>query len=768
LPHGYRGAVSGDRSSSTDLLDAFADRYAASLRRHVDDPGEHGLVAAYELGCRALEDGRSMLELVALHLAVRRSIVAELGADRLADMDAFLSEALAAFEIAQRSVVEAHRAAAEAHGRLEWLQRMSKAYLAIASRPTLDERIAEACAQAAALLDAADARVTTGEAASRADEMTAELAGGVGRLVVTARAGREWTEADRLSLHGLALLIGGPIVDSRRLELAQRIPRLRAVLGRAVEPSDVLTAFRGAGIEVVGADAAVVRLDDRSGGGVDWPAGPLPAIERVAATGVSQYVDGGGTDCRTWAVLPVGARGESIGVVALGYRDQQPFDTVQRSFLEQVAQLLGYLVDQSAAYAREHEARATAERTSGQLHRLHRFASELTTADTSGRVADILVGRLVEVTGAIGGAVVGTVRPPGVEVLAAVGLAESAVDAITAIDALVPGSDPRSVERPVIRVADLPSDVGAPLSAAGIDTIVAYQVPSAAGPIGFVALTWSHEPPGDQAGDDVAGLITMAVPSLARAARFDVEHRIAETLQRSLLEVPPVAVAGVRWSARYRPGSEGVAGGDWYDLIELDQHRLAIAVGDIVGRGVHAAAAMGQVRSATRALAHQIADPAQLLEALDDLAMRTGRGQYSSLVYVVADMVAGELRHAAAGHPPPVLRRGDDGSIVLTDGRGPLLGVACSRRTAVEAMRPGGSLVLYTDGLVGAQTRNIDDGIRRLVDVLDAVDLAGGPEQVTETLMSELLPAHDAGSDGRDDVAVVVVELTERGETEPS
>jgi serine phosphatase RsbU (regulator of sigma subunit) len=683
-------------------------------------------------------------------------------------MDAFLTEALAAFEIAQRSVVEARRAAADARSRVEWLQRLSRAHLAIASRPTLDERIDEARAHAAALFGAASADVTVEEDVRAAGTMTAQLGGGVGRLVVTAPAGREWTEADRLALHGLALLIGGPIDDARRLELAQRLPRLRAVVGRAIEPGEVLRAFRDAGVEVVGADAAIVRLADGSDGGVEWPAGPLPAIERVAATGVPHYIDGAGSRLRAWAVLPVAVRDESIGVVALGYHHQQPFDTVQRSFLEQVAQLLAYLIDHSVAYAGEREARAGAERTSVQLRLLHRFAAELTTADTRRRVANTLARHLVEITGALGGAVVATARTPQIEVLASVGPASAANDAIASMASLLFESDRWGAGRNVVDVTELDGDVAASLSAAGVGSVVSHPVASASGPIGLVVLAWPDRCPDPGSTADVISLIAMAVPSLARAARFDVEHRIAETLQQSLLEIPPIAVAGVRWSTRYRPGSEGVAGGDWYDLIELDGHRLAVAVGDIVGRGVPAAATMGQIRSATRALAHLIADPAELLEALDDLTMRTGLGQYSSLVYVVVDTVAGELRHAAAGHPPPALRHGEGPTTMLTEGRGPLLGIECSRAAAVESLRPGTRLVLYTDGLVTAHTRNIDEGIERLVGVLDTVDPTAGTEKTTQTLMTELLPPGGGPDEESDDVAVVVLEFTEVRETEPS
>src|SRR5690606_30233452 len=119
------------------------------------------------------------------------------------------------------------------------------------------------------------------------------------------------------------------------------------------------------------------------------------------------------------------------------------------------------------------------------------------------------------------------------------------------------------------------------------------------------------------------------------AAAYDTEHLVAETLQRQLLTEPSVALPSIEWAARYLPGSgDLMAGGDWYDLIELGHDRVGVVVGDVVGHGIEAAAAMGQVRSATRALAGR-EDPAGLLEALDHFTVSTGHGTLSSMAYLV-------------------------------------------------------------------------------------------------------------------------------------
>ncbi len=189
-------------------------------------------------------------------------------------------------------------------------------------------------------------------------------------------------------------------------------------------------------------------------------------------------------------MLPLGVLGESMGVVAIGYRRRQPFDAVQRSFLELVATLLAYVIDQSGAYAREHAARAEAERTSAQLRLLQRFASDLSTADTSRRVADILLRRIVGSTGAFGGAVVSTVRAPHLETIATVGLDGEAVDAVSDVATWLLEDDRWNDERIVLDLDVLPGDRAAPLAARGVGGLAGYLVESATSRIGLVLVAW--------------------------------------------------------------------------------------------------------------------------------------------------------------------------------------------------------------------------------------------------------------------------------------
>ena len=151
-------------------------------------------------------------------------------------------------------------------------------------------------------------------------------------------------------------------------------------------------------------------------------------------------------------------------------------------------------------------------------------------------------------------------------------------------------------------------------------------------------------------------LAEQCAQALDRARLYRAEHRVAETLQRSLLpqrlpQLPRLALA-----ARYLPGAEGVqAGGDWYDVVELDEHRVAIAVGDVVGQGAAAAAVMGQLRSALAAALLQGHGPAAALELLDRFAARVPGARASTAACVTLDWTAGQVCWARAGHPPPLL-----------------------------------------------------------------------------------------------------------------
>ena len=275
--------------------------------------------------------------------------------------------------------------------------------------------------------------------------------------------------------------------------------------------------------------------------------------------------------------------------------------------------------------------------------------------------------------------------------------------------------------------------------------------------IGVLALGWSEPFAADVLDDLLRAQVAIAGPALARAERYDIEHDIAETLQRSVLAIPDVDVPGARWAVFYRAGSAGLAGGDWYDLYALDERRLAITIGDVVGRGVQAAAAMGQLRSATRAMAHLVDDPAGLLTAVDALTTSTGQGRYSSMAFFVLDTETGDLEYSIAGHPPPVLRLPDGSTELLDSGSAPLLGIECKRETIRRRIPRGTLLVVYTDGLVERRTEGLDASIGRLLEAVGQ----GRVDADLERFCSGLVAMLPQPAEAADDVAIVAVALND-------
>ena len=163
-------------------------------------------------------------------------------------------------------------------------------------------------------------------------------------------------------------------------------------------------------------------------------------------------------------------------------------------------------------------------------------------------------------------------------------------------------------------------------------------------------------------------------------------------------------------------------GGDWYDAFWLDGERaIGLVVGDVVGRGIEAAATMGQLRSAVRALAATGLGPGPLLAALDGYAARHEVGRMTTLVYAQLDLASGELRYACAGHPPPVLLEPGAAPEFLWEGRSPPLDAAAvaltgaARPEATRTLAPGGAVFLYTDGLIERRSRPLREGLDRLL-----------------------------------------------------
>jgi serine phosphatase RsbU (regulator of sigma subunit) len=271
--------------------------------------------------------------------------------------------------------------------------------------------------------------------------------------------------------------------------------------------------------------------------------------------------------------------------------------------------------------------------------------------------------------------------------------------------------------------------------------------------MGSIVVARPDGPPFAPADEELAARVAeQAALQLESARRYEQEHEIAGALQQSLLPDDLPAVPGLALAARYLAAGDAIdAGGDWYEVLPLDDGQVALAVGDVVGKGARAAAAMGQLRTALRALAMEGLGPAELLARLSGFAETVPEAGCATVAYAVVDADSGELRYACAGHPYPVLA-GAGSARLLQDGRGgPLAGLPSARFDEGRARLDEGDVIaLYTDGLVERRREGLDAGFARLVAA------AGGlSEARVEAFCDGLLSALEAG-DAADDVALLV------------
>jgi PAS domain S-box-containing protein len=248
--------------------------------------------------------------------------------------------------------------------------------------------------------------------------------------------------------------------------------------------------------------------------------------------------------------------------------------------------------------------------------------------------------------------------------------------------------------------------------------------------------------------------------ALERATMYEREHATAETLQHSLLPDTLPKVPGIALEATYKPVSREV-GGDWYDAFRLPDGKLAVAAGDVMGKGLTAAAGMGRVRNALRALALTDPRPAAVLAGLDRLFLATELDeQVTTVCYLVVDPKTGEGVAGNAGHLPPLLL----GPAMLprldpTEAGTPL-GWASPRQQYPFRLPPGNTAVLYSDGLVENRRRGLDAGLDELVAVA-----ARAPRTVVEDprkLIDYLVEKMMTGYEQDDDVTVLVLQMPGR------
>ncbi|MFF4251549.1 SpoIIE family protein phosphatase [Streptomyces sp. NPDC001663] len=293
------------------------------------------------------------------------------------------------------------------------------------------------------------------------------------------------------------------------------------------------------------------------------------------------------------------------------------------------------------------------------------------------------------------------------------------------------------------------------------------------------ARTKGSEPFGERDRDLAVELAARAAVCIDNARLYRREHERALILQRSLLPPGDPVASGLDIACRYLPGNASPdrpseVGGDWFDVIELPGHRTALVVGDVMGRGLRAAVAMGELRSAVRTLALLDLEPAEVLSALDEIARGLGapggvqqatraarRPREADLsevylatcVYAVYDSVTRRCTFANAGHLPPVLVEPGEDALMLDVPPGMPLGVGGEPFEEVEVELPEGALLaLYTDGLVESRDHPLDEGLQAFVGAL--TDPTRPLEDVCDHVLNTLDTHH-----GEDDIALLMARV---------
>jgi len=238
------------------------------------------------------------------------------------------------------------------------------------------------------------------------------------------------------------------------------------------------------------------------------------------------------------------------------------------------------------------------------------------------------------------------------------------------------------------------------------------------------------------------------------AGLYERERAVARMLQRSVLPDTMPHPPGIRLAARYLPARGGEVGGDWYDAFPLPDGSLAVAIGDVVGRGLRAASATARLRNALRAYALDLDSPGAVLRRMDRLLQHLDPDEMATVLFGCIDPAQLTFRFATAAHIPPIIREPDGSIRVATVEPGPPLGagVGGSITEFTDQLRLGTSVILCTDGLIERREGSLDDGLRRLANACKP-DLP--PEERCERIIEQLM------GDGEvdDDVALLVVEM---------
>jgi serine phosphatase RsbU (regulator of sigma subunit)/K+-sensing histidine kinase KdpD/anti-sigma regulatory factor (Ser/Thr protein kinase) len=616
----------------------------------------------------------------------------------------------------------------------------------------------------------------------------------IGGIGLSFAAERRFTDADLDLMQALARQAGQAFERARLLEaeqlartraerIAARLAQLHALattLSGALSPLEVATAAATQVAAVLDTSSVGVYMTDSSGalellGGVgdfaserasaSGDAVAHPALHDAVRNGAPIWLDGSesASDVRhrdvdaPLGVVPLFTEGRPLGVLVARTAPGRTVDDEQRRFVETVGRQVATPLDRARLLESERAARRRVER-------LQALTAALSGSLTEDEVARVF---LEQAAGALEADASSIAMPDErgnrLEVMRWRGF--EAGDDDSAITSTIPLDAPHPIADSFRRRRAISFATRAELEAAypdlagrsryGLESVVVSPLVAADRILGVSVFAWRA--PRRLSAEDVALVSTLAsqcAQALDRARRYESERTIAETLQRSVLPELLPTVEGLELAARYLPGTSGLdVGGDWFDVIELESGRVGLVVGDVVGKGVQAAATMSQLRNALRAFAFERLKPSAAVTRLNRLLDTLPEAPFATLAFVTLDPRTGVCRYALAGHPPPLLRYPDGRISYLEGGRSLPLGIGgdVSYRQAALEVPPGSVLLLYTDGLIERRDRSLDEGLELLGELV-----AGGPA-LPDALVDHIL-AHAFREDERgDDVAVLAV-----------
>jgi|tagenome__1003787_1003787.scaffolds.fasta_scaffold20938328_1 serine phosphatase RsbU (regulator of sigma subunit)/anti-sigma regulatory factor (Ser/Thr protein kinase)/putative methionine-R-sulfoxide reductase with GAF domain len=461
---------------------------------------------------------------------------------------------------------------------------------------------------------------------------------------------------------------------------------------------------------------------------------------------------------RSMLGVPLLVEGRVLGVMHVGTLTPRDFTVHDRDLLQLAADRAALAIEHGLLYEGEKLARERAERAADVLRAVQRVTDTALAYLSIDELLDELLERMREIlhadTAAIlmledDGRMLRARAAKGIEeeveqgVRIPVGRGFAGRIAAQRRAIFIPDVNHADILNPILRQKGIRSMLGVPLLVEG----------RVLGVLHVGTLTPRDFTKGDR------DLLQLAADRAALAiehAHLYEQRRVAEALQRSLLPQELVDIAGLEVAARYMPAAAAASlGGDWYDVFPVGGGRIGLAVGDVVGRGLPAAALMAQLRTALRAYAFDGYAPSEVIDRLNRMLAHIAPATMTTGTYLDLDPERETLEVVNAGHPPPLIIDPEGRASYLDVAPNVALGVSRGSRYRSQhcALRSGSTLVLYTDGVVEVRGEALDAGLERMRRLAESVSAA--PQDLVDAIVEQMV------SEGRpsDDVAILVARV---------